>query len=72
MWNGGYNGFALSRSSVRFHYRARSLNPILIKGFSSNLAEMFTSTRGCATPMLTMCQLKIKVTIEGQIKKNQI
>ena len=34
--------------SVRFHYRVRSKNPIPVEGFSSNLAEMFTSTRGCA------------------------
>jgi len=34
--------------SVRLHYRVRSINPIPIEGFSLNLAEMFTSTRGCA------------------------
>jgi len=72
MWGGGYNGLALSRPSVRLHYRVRSINPIPIEGFSSNLAEMFTSTRGCAEPMLPMCQLKVKVTIEGQISNNQI
>jgi hypothetical protein len=44
----------------------------LIEGFSSNLAQMFTSTGGCAEPMLLMCQLKVKVTIEGQISNNQI
>jgi len=45
---GGYNGFALSRPSdgrsvsptVHLHYRVRSINPILIEGFSSNLAAM--------------------------------
>ena len=58
--------------SVRLHYRVRSSNPIPIEGFSSNLAEMFTSARGCAEPMLPMCQLKVKVTIEGQISNNQI
>jgi hypothetical protein len=36
------------------------------------LARMFTSTRGCAEPMLRMCQLKVKVTIESQISNNQI
>jgi len=51
---------------------SHSLNPIPIEGFSSNLAEMFTSTRGCAEPMLPMCQLKVKVTIKGQISSNQI
>ena len=79
---GGYNGFVLSRRSVgrsvcpsvgrsvRLHYRVRYINPIPIEGFSVNLAGMFTSTRGCAEPILPMCQLK--VTIEGQISNNQI
>jgi hypothetical protein len=58
--------------SVRLHYLVRSINPIPIEGFSSNFAQMFTSTRGCAEPMLPMCQLKVKVTIEGQISNNQI
>ena len=31
-----------------------------------------SSTRGCAEPMLPMCQLKVKVPIEGQISNNQI
>jgi hypothetical protein len=73
---GGYNGFALSHRSfslsVRFHYRVRSINSIPIEGFSTNLAQLFTSTRGCAEPMLPKCQLKVKVTIEGQISNNQI
>jgi len=68
----GYNGFALSHPSVRLHLRVRSINPIPIEGFSSNLAEMFTLTRGCAVPMLPVCQLKVKVTLEGQISINQI
>jgi len=75
---GGLNGYALSRPSdsrsvspsVPLHYRVCSIYPIPIEGFSSNLAEMFTSTRGCAEPMLPMCQLK--VTIEGQISNNKI
>jgi len=50
MGGGDYNGFALSRLSVHLHYRVCSINPIPIEGFSSNLAEMFTSTRGCAEP----------------------
>ena len=58
--------------SVRHHYRVCSINPIPIGGFSSNLAEMFTSTRRCAKAMLLMGQLKVKVTIEGQISNNQI
>jgi hypothetical protein len=57
--------------SVRLHYSVRSINPIPIEGFSSNLAQMFTSTRGCAEPMLATCQFKVKVTIEGQILNNQ-
>jgi len=58
--------------SVRLHYRVRCINPIPIEGFSSNLAEMFTLTREWAKPMLLMCQLNVKVTIEGQISYNQI
>jgi len=79
-WVRGYNGFALSRrsvgpsvrQSVRLHYRVRLINPIPIEGFSLNLPEIFTLTRECAEPMLPMCQLKVKVTIEGQISNHQI
>jgi hypothetical protein len=53
--------------SVRLHVCVHSITPIPIEGFSSNLAQMFTSTRGCAEPMLPMS--KVKVTIEGQISK---
>ena len=49
--------------SVRLHYRVRSINPIPIEGFSSNLATMLTSSRGCAEPMLPLCQLNVNVTI---------
>ena len=54
------------RPSVRLNYRVRSINPIPIEGFSSNLAEMFTSTRGCAEPgcscvsLRSRSQLKVK------------
>jgi hypothetical protein len=59
----------ISAVCFRFHFHVRSINPMPIEGFSSNLAQMFTSTWGCAEPMLPMCQLKVKVTIEGQILK---
>jgi hypothetical protein len=73
MWGGGAIMDSLCRVGpsvgrlVRLHFRVRSITPIPIEGFSSNLAQMFTSTRGCAEPMLLICQLKVKVTIEGQI-----
>ena len=38
-----------------------------MEGFSSNLNDTFTLTRECAEPMLPMCQLKVKVTVKGQI-----
>ena len=38
-----------------------------MEGFPSNLNDAFTSTMGCAEPMLSMCQLKVKVTVKGQI-----
>ena len=40
----------------------RSITPLLMKGFPSNVSDTFTSTRGCADPMLPMCQVKVKVT----------
>jgi len=40
-----------------------------MEGFPSNLNVTFTSTRGCAEPM---CQLKLKVTVKGQILNKQI
>jgi len=43
-----------------------------MKGFPSNLNDTFTTTRGVAEPMLPMCQLKVKVTVKGQILKKQI
>ena len=69
---GGYTGFALSRRSVGQSVRlspirVRSITPLLIEGFPSNLNDIFTSTRGCAEPMLPMCQLKVKVTVKCQI-----
>jgi len=42
----------------------RSITPLLMEGFPSNLNDPFTSTRGCAEPM---CQLKVKVTDKCQI-----
>jgi len=45
----------------------RSITPLLMEGFPSNLHDTFTSTRGCAELMSHMCQLKVKVTVKGQI-----
>jgi len=67
-----------SRSQLKVKYltnkyytfcRVRSITPLLMEGFPSNLNDTFTSTRGCAEPMLPMCQLKVKVTIKCQILK---
>jgi len=44
----------------------RSVSLTLIERFSLILAQMFTSTRGCAEPMLPFRRLKVKVTLEGQ------
>jgi len=43
-----------------------------MEGFPSNLNDTFTSTRSCAKPMLSMCQLKVKVTVKCQILNKQI
>ena len=50
----------------------RSITPLLMEGFPSNLNDTFNSTRGCAKPMLPMCQVKVKVTVKGQIFNKQI
>jgi len=41
-------------------------------GFPSNLNDTFTSTRGCAEPMLATCQFKVKVTVKGKLFNKQI
>jgi len=43
-----------------------------MEAFPLNLNDTFTSTRVCAEPMLSMCQLKVKVTVNGQILNKQI
>ena len=50
----------------------RSITPLLMEGFPSNLNDTFTSTRRCAEPMLPMCQVKVKVTVKCQILNKQI
>jgi len=69
-----------SRSQLKVKYltnkyytlcHVRSITPWLMEGFPSNLNDIFTSTRGCAEPMLPMCQLKIKVTVKCQINQKQ-
>jgi len=51
--------------------RVRSITLLLMEVFPSNLNATFTSTRGCAEPMLPMCQVKVKVTVKGQIFNKQ-
>jgi len=73
---GGYTGFALSRRSVGpsvrpSPIRVRSITPLLMEGFFSNLNDTFTSTWECAEPMSPMSQLKVKVTVKGQIFNKQ-
>jgi len=70
-----------SRSQLKVKYftnkyytlcRVRSITPLLMEGFPSNLNDTFTSTRGCAEPLLPMCQFKVKVTVKCQILNKQI
>jgi len=70
-----------SRSQLKVKYltnkyytlcRVRSITPLLMDVFPSHLNDTFTSTRGCAEPMLPMCQLKVKVTAKDQIFNKQI
>jgi len=68
MWGGGAILDSLCPSPIR----VRSITPLLIEGFPSNLNDTFTSTRGCAEPMLPMFQLKVNVTVKSQIFNKQI
>jgi len=70
-----------SRSQFKVEYltnkyytfcRVRSITHLLMEGFSLNLNDTFTSTRGCAELMLPMCQIKVKVTVKCQILNKQI
>jgi len=61
----------VGRSVVPSPILVRSITPLLMEGFPSNLNDTFTSTRGCAEPMLPMCQLKVKVTVKDQIFNKQ-
>ena len=66
MWGGGpvLDSLCRVRPSVRpSPLRVRSITPLLMEGFPSNLNDTFTSTRGCAEPMLPMCQLKVILII---------
>ena len=63
----------VGRSAVRpSPIRVRSITPLLMEGLSSNLNDTFTLTRGYAEPMLSMCKLKVKVTVKCQILNKQI
>ena len=59
-------GQSVGRSVRPSPIRVRSITPLLMEGFPSNLNDTFTWTRGCAEPMLSMCQLKVNVTVKGK------
>ena len=65
-------GRSVGRSVRPSPIRVRSKTPLLMEGFPSNLNDTFTSPRGCAEPMLPTCQLKVKITVKGQIFNKQI
>ena len=78
MWRGLYwirfvasVGQSVGRSVGPSPILVRSITPLLMEGFSSNLNDTFTSTRGCAESMLPMCQVKVKATVKGQIFNKQ-
>jgi len=64
-------GRSVDRSVGPSPILVRSITPLLMEGFPSNLNDTFTSIRGCAEPMLPMCQVKVKVTVKGQILTNK-
>jgi len=64
-------GRSVRRSVRPCPIRVRSITPSLMEGFPSNLNDTLTSTRGCAEPMLPMCQLKVKVTVKVKYLTNK-
>ena len=64
-------GRSVGRSVRPSPIRVRSITPLLIEGLPSNFNDTYTSTRGYAEPMLPMCQVKVKVTVKGQIFNTQ-
>jgi len=75
MWGGLYwicFVASVGRSVRPSPFRVGSITALLMKGFPLNLNDTFNPTRGCAEPMLSMCQLKAKVTVKGQIFNKQI
>jgi len=71
VWGGLY-WIRFVPSVRRSPIRVRSKTPLLKEGLPSNWNDTFTSTRGCAKTMVPMCQLKVKVTVKGQIFNKQI
>jgi len=51
-----FKSFNLLTINTR-QYQVRSINSILIEGFSLNLTQMFTPTGQCAEPILPLYQL---------------
>ena len=72
MWGGGLYWIRFVASVGPSPFRVRSKTSLLMEGFPSNLNDTFTSSRGCAEPMLPMCQLKVKVTVKCQMLNKQI
>jgi len=55
-----------SRSHLKVKIELFAINPILMEEFSLNFTQLFNWTRLCAEPMLPLCRLKVKVTLESQ------
>ena len=64
-------GWSVGRSVGPSPILVRSITPLLMERFPSNLNDTFTSTRGCAEPIFPMCQVKVNVTVKGQIFNKQ-
>jgi hypothetical protein len=43
------------------------VSTVVMEEFSSYFTQMFTPTGQCSEPILPLCQLMVKATLEGQI-----
>ena len=53
-------------TGLSFEFCVRFVSPLPLEGFSLNFGQMFTSVGQCAEPITQPCELKVKVTFEGQ------
>ena len=57
---------ALAKALDHYYYRHFDFLPLFKEDFKFNFSQIFTSLKLYAKRMFQSCQLKVKVTVEGQ------